>query len=572
MEKKILSVLLLFVSCVAYATHNRAGEITYRHITGYTYKIQVITYTKESSKQADKCSLTIHFGDGDSAIYNRVNGTVGTLCGGAIPEGETIANDIKKNIYEGLHTFPGPNTFVITMEDPNRNANICNFGGAASDQLSFFLRTILIINPFLPPNNSLVFLNPPVDNGCQDQCFYHNPGAFDVDGDSLYYRLIPCYANGNSIPVYQWPAGVTEESIDHSTGQFTWCVPTTLCQYSIAILVEEWKYLNGKRYFVSSTLRDMQIDIGSCTNRLPVLKKSPDSFVEVGSSFHYQVSASDPDPDKLTLTATGGPFLLSPAATFNSTDAISNVTGDMNWTPNCNEMQLLPYQVTFKVTDNHSTGQLPNFDALNILVVVPAVSVTAEPFAATMRLTWTAAICKDTVGPAALSGYDIYRKMDCDSWVHQPGETGVPASAGYAWIGSTDAVTTKFTDTNNGLWLMVGKKYTYIIVAHYKNGAQSYASAGVCALITGIDKVDNDMALTISPNPTNGSFTLVSEFYSNSKSTVSIKNSLGQIVYNADIFLTKAGQAFDLDLKTGVYMIQVSNGKNTAVKRVVINR
>lgn len=137
MKKKILLNLLLLISCGVYATHNRAGEITYQYITGYTYKVRVITYTKESSMQADKCSLTIHFGDGDSAVFNRMNGPIGTLCGGTIPQGESIGNDIKKNIYEGTHTFPGPNTFIISMEDPNRNANICNFIGSPGDQISF---------------------------------------------------------------------------------------------------------------------------------------------------------------------------------------------------------------------------------------------------------------------------------------------------------------------------------------------------------------------------------------------------------------------------------------------------
>jgi hypothetical protein len=573
MKKKILFAVLLFISCAAHATHNRAGEITYKHITGYTYKITVTTYTKESSHPADKCSLTIRFGDSDTAIFNRTNGLKGTLCGGTIPEGEFLGNDIKKNIYEGFHTYPGPNTYTITMEDPNRNAGICNFGGAPGDQLSFFLKTVLVINPLLPFNNSMDFLNPPVDNGCQGQCFYHNPGAYDMDGDSLYYSLVPCYAYGKPIPTYQFPAGVTAESIDHLTGEFTWCVPTVSCQYNIAILVEEWKYLAGKRYFIGSTLRDMQIDISPCTNHSPVMKKNPDSFVEIGTTFHYQTSVSDPDLDKLTLTARGGPFLLTPAATLTTTDAVSNVTGDIDWKPDCKEIQLLPYQVTFKVADNHTTQQLANFEVLNIRVIAPGVTaLTVQPFVRIMDLSWNEIICSDTAGPAALMGYDIYRKMNCDSWVHQPGETGIPASAGYTWIGSTDAMTTKFTDSENGLGLTIGKEYTYIIVAHYKNGSLSYASTGACALITGIHEVNNDIALTIAPNPNNGTFTLVSEFYANSIITVSIKNSLGQVVYSSDGTMTKEGQTIDANLEPGIYMIQISNEKNTSVKRMVINK
>ncbi len=48
-------VLLAFwVLCLqAFATHNRAGEITYSHVEGLTYEILITTYTK-SSAPADR--------------------------------------------------------------------------------------------------------------------------------------------------------------------------------------------------------------------------------------------------------------------------------------------------------------------------------------------------------------------------------------------------------------------------------------------------------------------------------------------------------------------------------------
>ena len=66
-----------------------------------------------------------------------MNGPLGTLCSGTIPTGEMIGDDVKKNVYEGIHAYPGPGTYMITMEDPNRNHGICNIPGA-SDQQSFF--------------------------------------------------------------------------------------------------------------------------------------------------------------------------------------------------------------------------------------------------------------------------------------------------------------------------------------------------------------------------------------------------------------------------------------------------
>ena len=73
--KKILSVIVfLFVSIVVSATHNRAGEITYRHVSGYIYEITIITYTytpSEANKSRDV--LTLQWGDGTSGTIPRIS-------------------------------------------------------------------------------------------------------------------------------------------------------------------------------------------------------------------------------------------------------------------------------------------------------------------------------------------------------------------------------------------------------------------------------------------------------------------------------------------------------------------
>lgn len=97
--KKYSSLFLFFLFIglgSAFATHNRAGEITYIQISGFTYRIRITTYTKESSTAADKCALSIFFGDGDSAVFSRINGPMGQLCGPGIGDGESIGNDTKK--------------------------------------------------------------------------------------------------------------------------------------------------------------------------------------------------------------------------------------------------------------------------------------------------------------------------------------------------------------------------------------------------------------------------------------------------------------------------------------------
>lgn len=572
-KQQLLFFLFLMGVCTSlFATHNIAGEITYKHITGLTYEVTVTTFTKESSKLADRCSLTVRFGDGDTAIFYRVNGSPGTLCGGTIPEGEFLGNDRKKNIYKGSHTYKGSNTYVITMDDPNRNSNICNFSGAASDQISFSLRAVLVINPFSGPNSSPVLMNPPVDQGCTGQCFSHNIGAFDMDGDSLHYTLVPCYGNGVPIPGFNFPQGMTTESINHSTGTLEWCGNNTNCYFNIAILIEEWKLVNNKRYFAGSSIRDMQIDMMTCMNQIPQISKPVDQFVEVGDTLRYQVSATD-DINLLTFTASGLPFSLLPPATFISKDSVKSVNGDFTWTPDCKTIRNYPYQITLKVKDNHPDSR-SDYDAFTIRVIAPAVSnVLANPSLQKIEINWHKEFCINAGTSNPLTGYNIYRKNGCDTWAHQPGETGVPASAGYDLIAASVSDTV-FADDNKGAGFKNGEQYTYIIVSQYQDGAQSYASKGICTLVNGIRELTNELPVVIIPNPNEGTFSLVpvhSADYFRSIVTVSIRNSLGQLIHSENLRLNRE-QKIVLNVAPGLYFVELSDGAGITVRKMIVEK
>ncbi|MCW3083559.1 MAG: hypothetical protein JWP12_925 [Bacteroidetes bacterium] len=510
MKKIFLSLIIVLVASVsAFATHNRAGEITYRWISGYTYEITVTTYSNTYATTADRCELTVYFGDGDSAVAPRTNGP-SMLCPTA-HDGVmflTVANT-KLNVYRTAHTYAGPNNYVITMEDPNRNAGICNIPNSVNT--SFFLRTELVINPFLDPNSSPVLLNPPIDQACVGECFEHNPGAFDPDGDSLYYSLTTCYANGAPIFGFSLPPNMTYESIDHHTGDLLWCSPDRICQYNIAILIQEWKLLSNThhRYYAGSILRDMQIDVAACANTPPTITSLPDTCVVAGTPLHFTVHASDAEFNAVTLSATGGPFVLSPAATFPTVTAMNSVTGNFNWTPACNEIQLLPYLVTFKAEDSNPITPLVSFESMFIKVIAPApTGLTATPSGSSIVVNWTAPACSATTGNNPIKGYMIYRKETCDPWVHSPCETGVPSYTGYTLVGTlTGTISgpppTTFTDNNGGLGLSHGIDYSYIVVAYYSDGSQSYASTNICAhLVRDVPIITNVSVMATGPDAT----------------------------------------------------------------------
>lgn len=497
MKKFLLSgIIILSVFSSAFATHNRAGEITYRWISGLTYEITVTTYTNTYNTTADRCEVTVYFGDGDSAVAPRINGP-STLCP-TTHDGEMITVNTKLNIYRTSHTYHGSYNFVITMEDPNRNAGVCNM--PSSVNTSFFLRTELNINPFLSPNSSPVLLNPPIDQACLGECFEHNPGAYDADGDSLYYRLSSSYANGVPIPGWSYPPNMGPNSIDHRTGDLVWCTPTMICEYNVAIVIEEWKLLltTHQRYFAGSVLRDMQINVASCLNSPPVVSSLPDTCIVAGSQLTFNVTATDPEANVVTLSASGGPFLLSPPASFPTVSAVNSVTGTFSWTPGCSAVKLLPYLVTFKAEDNNPTTSLVNFESMFITVVAPApTALTAVPSGSSIVVGWTPSSCALTGGVNPLKGYLIYRKESCDPWMHSLCETGVPSYTGYTLIRTVNAATTSFTDNNGGAGLLHGVDYSYIVVAYYNDGSQSYASANVCAqLVRDVPIITNVSVLT----------------------------------------------------------------------------
>ncbi len=480
MKRLILLIIILLSFTKVFGTHNRAGEITYQYISGRTYKIIVTTYTNTNplTTQADRCELVVYFGDGDSATAPRVNGP-SNQC--ATADGVTIATWTKKNIYETTHTYPGDGNYVIRMEDPNRNAGICNIPSSV-DQ-SFFLRTELVINLWLGPNSSPTLLNPPIDNACVGECFFHNPGAFDADGDSLSYSLTTCYANGQAIFGYSLPPNMAASDIDPLRGDLVWCTPPVICQYNIAILIKEYRRspTDGHRYYIGSILRDMQIDVAPCNNNPPKIRNINDTCIAAGTNLHFPVKADDAGTYIVTLNATGGPFQMNPAATFISTPSLSPVTGQFNWNPICTQVQLLPYLVTFKAT-NSNPNPLVDFKSVFIRVIAPApTGLTASPSGTSMVLHWNIAPCHDTAGNNPFLGYLIYRKNNCTPWVPGPCEVGVPGYSGYTQIGSVPQYAASFTDNNNGQGLTNGIDYSYIIVAHYADGSQSYASAKACA-------------------------------------------------------------------------------------------
>ena len=491
------------------ATHNRAGEITYRWINGSTYEITVTTYTKESSTTADRCEVEVHFGDNSSAIVPRSNGPIQGNC----RYGESLGNDIKKNEYVVTHTYPsGTGTFKIWMQDPNRNSGVLNIPNSV--QQFFYIESELIIFGLVgQPNSSPVLTNPPIDFGCRATPFEHNPGAVDVHdldrfgvSDSLSYKLVKCKAqNGLEISGYQYPDEINPGannivSIDPVFGTFEWHAPQKVGEYNIAILVEEWRTVNGVAVKVGSVLRDMQITIDDCDNLQPQLSNVSDECIIAGTNYSKTVTATDGnDEQHVRISATGDPFYVSSSpAVFNSVSSLSPVSSSFVWNTNCSHVRSYPYSVIYLARDSNrfDIGHVPlsDYEVEWYTVIAPKVeNVQALPSANNINLDWDPISCNDA------EGIRIYRKEGESGWTPGSCETGVPSSIGYSLIADlSDINATTYLDDNNGVGLVQGVKYCYLIYYYYEDGSESVASDEICAEL----KLDIPIITMVSVNST----------------------------------------------------------------------
>lgn len=454
---------LLVAPLWAMATHNRAGEIIVCRLNGMQYQATIITYTKLSSIAADRAELPLDWGDGTLDTLARTN-TV-----------DSPQQDLRRNEYVGVHTYLGPGIYELVMEDPNRNGGVVNVPN--SIMVPFTIKTQLVIAPNTGHNCSVRFLNPPIQDACENQPWIHNPAAYDPNGDSLSFEPVVCLgAGGAPIPGYQFPS--PNYSIDPVSGTITWNAPSQQGEYNLAFRVREWRKVNNTWVNVGWVIRDMQVTVVPCDNRPPVIQSLHDTCVVAGTVLSFGVNASDPDPGQnVLLSAFGQPFVLpNSPATFVMPSPANPVTGTFTWNTNCSHVRLQPYQVVFSAADQAAPVTLHDNKAMTIRIVAPAPqNPSATPSGSVIELAWDPSVCSNA------TGYAIYRRQGLYGYSPDHCETGVPAYTGYSYIGGTTGWNNS-TYTDNGP-LAFGTDYCYMVVALFAGGAESYASVEFCAML-----------------------------------------------------------------------------------------
>ncbi len=494
------SGLFLLAAFTASATHNRAGEITYEQLDRLRIRATITTYTKASSRPADRDSLEICWGDGNCEWVKRSNGN-----------GMILPNDTKLNFYIAEHTYGTQGHYVISMTDPNRNGGILNVNPPSSDNVPFHLQTtVTLFNPqFAGFNNSPVLLQPPIDIACINQPFIHNPNAYDPDGDSLVYELIvPLQATGTNVPNYSFPNQIQPGALNNIglnpvTGDFEWVSPQLAGEYNIAFFIIE--YRDGRP--IDTLIRDMQILVEDCDNRPPQIATVTEVCVIAGETVQFDVEATAPIADsgqKVALSALGGPFIqtISPA-TFNVASGYQPqpLVGTFVWNTTCEHISDQYYSVVFRAVDdfpilddNNDTLFLSTLKTVRIKVVgPPPEDVQAEAGTGQVEISWeNPYVCEDAANDY-FRGFSVWRREGSNLF---PPDTCEPGLAGKGYIRLNTLLTQEIV---NGRYYYLdteverGRTYCYRILAEFSklslggnpfNTVESLPSEEVCVQLS----------------------------------------------------------------------------------------
>lgn len=497
-QKFLCTILLsLFFFNQARATHIRAGDICSELIsqTNLTYRFTITIYTDLGSPvRVGQGNPIVRFGDGTV-----IEGEVALQREAESFTRTTINDEVGKVVMVFVHTYQAPRTYVVSYTEQNRNADIINIPNSV--EVPFHIQTVIRIEPGLDINRSPKLTFPPIDRACIGKAYFHNPGAYDEDGDSLVFKIVlPQFAPGQNVNDYtglddptitnqrEDGTGPALLQIDKETGLLTWDAPQFIGEYNIAFIVEEWRFseLTEEWELQGFITRDMQILVeDDCTNNRPELSPPMDICVEAGTLIEEAIEALDPDGDPILLEASGGPFeltnspaLLDPEGNFLP----SPQTYQFRWQTNLSHVRERPYQVQFKVSDNppeDAGPTLSGFETWNITVVAPAPTGLNAALAdnSSIQLSWNTYPAAD-LAPVM----QVWRRID--SFNFTPGDcvTGIPDGAGYELIDELPIGQTMFLDNNE---VKAGTNYCYRLVTRFPlpGGGESYASEEFCVSV-----------------------------------------------------------------------------------------
>lgn len=269
--KKIIAFVTLFLfALVGFSMNIRSIEIQYEPINNLTYKARVICYVYEHGP-IDQW-ISFNWGDGTISYLS-----LSSVSPSGLPY-------LKKVIYSGQHTYSGSSTFLLSVSYKCRGPYVFNI--PLSVQKSLYTEALLVINPYISDQHSLIFQTPTPFNICSGVLQELDLSIYDPNPNTnaIYtYELLACRDSaGTNINNYNFPPATNDFSLNPNTGLLTWDVPLR-GEYSFVVRAK--KILSG--VIVGYVDRDITIIVNDCQSISPILNTPVDTCIIAGDTLSF---------------------------------------------------------------------------------------------------------------------------------------------------------------------------------------------------------------------------------------------------------------------------------------------
>lgn len=232
----LLIVLLTFNSSIL-SQSIIGGDLSLRNLTSYNYEFNLTILSVDTIAGGTNPNIVINYGDGITDTVPR-DGII------------LLPNFIRREIYTTTHTYPGLGIYNINIIGSNWISNIKNINNSLNEQ--FQISQTINTNSSLGNNNSVELSGDIYDTARVGQLYIYNPSAYDSDGDSLLYSIVPCLPSN-----YVYPIASSSFSIDSILGDLAWNKPIEIGYYAVAIKIDEWR----NTFKIGSTIRQLIIKV-----------------------------------------------------------------------------------------------------------------------------------------------------------------------------------------------------------------------------------------------------------------------------------------------------------------------
>ncbi len=411
----LLAIAIMTGALSAIASHIVGMDLYYTHVSGNTYRINLVAYGDCGSSgpgtafsALPTASPRIYIFNGNT-IIDSLNLTVQApstgveitpVCPAYLSMTKCTSLSfttpgIKKFVYSGTYTLPTTSsvwrfrfTGQLASSLAGRATTITNISFATGSSLIELVDTL---NNTVAPNSNPVLTNVPTPFFCLSTANNYNPGAVDPNiTDRLAFSLVggkdgssSAAAATNTVYITPYsgtnPLAVSSMSFDAATGQFAF-VPNLLQRSLVVYNVREFR--DG--VFVGSCQREMTFLVQTCTNTPPNGFLSGATNGTIVDSTHFRICQNSGTfsmrinpfqavtTNNIFVSASGLPAGLTFVTTGNGTPTPSCL---ISWT----STGVTPGDYTFYVTYTDNNCPLAGTQTIAYTITVlpqPVVNMT----------------------------------------------------------------------------------------------------------------------------------------------------------------------------------------------------